>query len=292
MTENNTNKKKIKKISANVDPKLHNEFYNLIAKKYGSQYGNVQIEIENAIKTYIRYHKDGFNLLEDFGLCQVLPPRRSSKEIEEILKEQYKKEFSKSRPDIDDDAIMMRGISLKDFIISSRPYSDILINALKEGIIVKILIVSPLSDWSRNRVSIEQGNKYLEDKSYITSELYVNLRTVIETLDELVSKYKDNLKVCITEDVNYYSIILKNVVYMEGYHSADIKNIIKNYNGKENCQGGIGIPFLIYQSDSTLGELFRNSFKRDFLLYSKVEKYSLKYVLDKIKKYEKELKSE
>ena len=79
---------------------------------------------------------------------------------------------------------------------------------------------------------------------------------------------------------------------MEGYHSADIKNIIKNYNGKENCQGGIGIPFRIYQSDSTLGELFRNSFKRDFLLYSKEAKYSLKYVLDKIKKYEKELKSE
>jgi hypothetical protein len=221
-----------------------------INKKQFEVFYNKEELAQNIIESILEIeHKS----LESFGILKIFKNRQSQEYIDAI---------TECVQGLSEDTVHLIGISLRDWFGEKdgrhpARFAPVLEQALKNKVQFKVLLIDPTSDIAKERAIIESGNSYRNDKKYVASPLFQDIKRVSTWIYNRERVVRHNKQPSIEAHfydfmLSFYAIITPKYTFIEQYHVGAIGG--DRAPGDENaiCLGGY-IPVLMLDSKSKFG---------------------------------------
>jgi hypothetical protein len=200
--------------------------------------------------------------LKSFGILKIFKNRQSQEYVDAV---------TESIKDLSEDTVQMLGISLRDWFGEEdgkhqARFAPVLEQALKNRVQFKVLLIDPTSDIAKERAIVESGSSYKNDRKYVSSPLFQDIKRVSTWITNREKMRQNNKQLNIEAHyydfmLSLYAIITPTVTFLEQYHIGDIGR--DRAPGDENaiCLGGY-VPVLMLDSKSKFGRNICDHFNK------------------------------
>jgi hypothetical protein len=189
--------------------------------------------------------------LESLGIKAIFENRHS---------ESYAKAVTDCIKGLNGGEVRMLGISFKDWFgdpsegKQAPKFAGVLKEALEKEIRFKILLIDPTSDIAKERAIVESGVSYKNDKKYINSPLFQDIKKVALWIANSEKTCRDKgQQPCIEAHfydfmLSIYAIITPTYTFIEQYHIGGIPGLRAPGDESALCLGGYVPVFMIYNT--------------------------------------------
>lgn len=151
---------------------------------------------------------------EEQGIVDMLLPR-----FTDVTRNTFKEHIEEAKGEI-----LVIGVSGRGYLQGFGPLYDPLRKRLEEGVKVRMLLLDPLSEAMKERVEVEQGVEYSEERHLHRSELWTDLKTAAHRLVEWKAMRDFDIEGRFYSSTPTISLLKVNgFIFVEQYHLGGIK---------------------------------------------------------------------
>lgn len=196
--------------------------------------------------------------------------------IKKVFKNRKTKEYADAITEciggLNGGAVQMLGISLRDWFGEKdgkypAQYAQVVEQALKNNVQFEVLLVDPTSDIAKERAIVESGLAYKDDKKFIGSPLFQDIKRVATWIRNYEKVERQNSQQPSIEAHFYdfmlsvYAIITPTYTFIEQYHIGAIGGEKAPGDRSAICLGGY-VPVFMVDSNSKFGLEICDHFKK------------------------------
>lgn len=209
------------------------------------------------------------DILSEVKKCKIVHIFESRRKDPNFAKELIK-QFKNTKPN---EEVLMLSISLRDFFgpRANSDYQTVIINMIKRGIKLKILLLDPTSKAAKARALVEERER-IKSFKYINSTVFKEIRDVAEWLAhpsvgvDLAGKMSKQIEVRFyRHDPTTHIIRTDKFTFIEQYHRGGDLEIRKDLERRDgilliDCFGGF-VPVLMVDNSAPFAKLMKSHFK-------------------------------
>jgi hypothetical protein len=204
---------------------------------------------------------------------------------------EYTKALERCFIDKSSDEILMLGLSMRDWFGREKEskYAKLVEFAIRRGVKLRVLLVDPTSETTRERALIEKEEGFDDDKKIVKSQLFIDMKKAIKWLDDPQTDsdtkrlIRTNIKTRFYDSLlSVYIIKTAEYMFIEQYHTGKLNVLGKKTIPDDWVHGGY-VPVLMINNNSDFGRLMTDHFNN---IWEKATDNNLEKTLAKIEALE------
>lgn len=224
------------------------------------------------------------NFLTESGIIRVFLSRHDP---------EYAKELERCFTDKTADEILMLGLTLRDWFgkESESKYAKLLESAVRKGTKIRVLLVDPTSETTKERVLAEKEEIFESDETLLKSALFKEMKKVLKWLRDpqtdatTKNLMKTNIKARFYSSLlSVYIIKTAEDMFIEQYHTGKLGVLQTNKidNIDDWCHGGF-VPVLMVRNTSDFGRLMSDHFNN---MWEKARDSTIETIIERVNAFE------